>query len=89
MQTSYLSQKYVMAVAFLAAQREMTPFMLSRDSSLRQLEALSNYAFELAGVRVTHTLEHRGYRTATGWLFPIEGEEQFFHMVFSLEKINP
>ena len=87
---SYVSQKFAMAMAFLGAQEEVTVFTL-RSISKELAVALNepgSYSREIAGVRIVNNVEHRGYTEAGTWLFPKEGEEQYFHMVFSMEIIR-
>lgn len=88
--TGYTSQKYIAVISFLAAQQEMNCIRLYRSGILQTISNdLQNYSFIESGVRVTNKVEYSGYDTYSApYLIPIEGQKQYFHMIFTMEKVT-
>lgn len=92
----YRDQKYIAIISFLAAQPEMNGVCLQLSGVLKEIDnEYENYTFTEAGIKVTNKIELRGYEpiekgfSQFGLDFlPIEGEEQHFHMVFTMEKVE-
>ena len=88
--TGYTRQKYIAVISFLAAQHEMNCIRLFRSGILQTISNdLQNYSFIESGVRVTNKVEYSGYDISSApYLIPIEGQKQYFHMVFTMEKVS-
>lgn len=86
----YVSQKLIAVMGFLAAQPEMNCFKLRSSKVLNQIQKpFENYTDYEAGVRIKNEVEYTGYDLANdNFLFPNQEEEQYFHMIFTLEKVN-
>ncbi|PKM51234.1 MAG: hypothetical protein CVV02_07705 [Firmicutes bacterium HGW-Firmicutes-7] len=86
-----INQKYIAVMSFLAAQKEMNGIRLYRSGIVDKINnGFRDYSFVEGGIRVTNKVEYRGYELfGDQHLFPIEGEKQYYHMVFTLEKIAP
>jgi uncharacterized RDD family membrane protein YckC len=81
---SYASQKHLMALAFMASQRELKPRELFRQNL--DYSDMSSYTKQIGIVSIEQRAEIRGYWEAAGRLIPIEGEERYFHLLFSMQK---
>ncbi len=85
--SGYNNHLSIAVLSFVAAQDGMSGIQLQKSHILEKLEnGLKYYSFTEAGIRITNKVEFRGYEFAGSYLFPKEGEEQYFHMVFTMEK---
>lgn len=89
--TGYNSQLYMAYISFVAAQKEMNCIRLNSLDVLQTLSnGFQNYSFTEAGIRISNEVDYSGYDLFDDeYLIPIEGQVQYFHMVFTMEKINP
>jgi hypothetical protein len=87
----WVNQKIIAVMGFLAAQKKANCISINRSDILKIVQkGLENYTEYEAGVRVKNEVQYTGYTEyAEGYLFPNEGEEQSFHMIFTLEKVEP
>lgn len=84
------NQKFIALMSFLGAQKEMNFKRLNKSGILEEISNGSkDYSFVEAGIRVTQKVESRGYDLTNQYIFPIEGQDQYYHMVFTMEKIEP
>jgi hypothetical protein len=86
----FYNQKMIAAMGFLAAQPRMNCFRLTNNQAFRQIrKSFENYTDYEAGVRIKNEVEYTGYSLVNdNLLFPKEGEQQYFHMIFTLEKAD-
>lgn len=78
-------------LSFVGAQKEINCINLQTSGVLKQLrKSCEDYEMEVAGVKITNRVEYRGYELYDNgddvFLFPIEGEEQYFKNTFVMEK---
>jgi hypothetical protein len=80
----------IAVMSFLAAQPEMNCFKLQNNQAFKQIQKpFENYTDYEAGIRIENDVEYTGYfLSADNFLFPNEDEKQYFHMIFTLEKVN-
>ncbi len=88
--SGYSVQKYIAFMSFLAAQKETNAIRIQYSGRLQTLNNnFADYSFVEAGVRVTNKVEYSGYsKIDDNLLIPSEGMEQYFHMIFTLEKVT-
>jgi hypothetical protein len=88
--TGYTNQKYIAFMSFVAAQKEMNFIKLRGNDRLKMLSNdFKDYSFVEADIRVSNKVEYSGYSSISEqYLFPTEGKEQYFHMVFTMEKVE-
>ena len=87
--STYGQQKELMIMAFAGAQRGISGYQLIFRSGLEGLlKQQGSYTHRIGDIVITNQVEHRGYDVASEWLIPREGEEQFFHIVFNMEKVD-
>jgi uncharacterized RDD family membrane protein YckC len=88
--SGYTIQKYIAFMSFVAAQKEMNFIRLRSSEFIKNISKdYENYSFIEAGVRVTNKVEYSGYSESNGqFLLPTEGLEQYFHMIFTMEKVG-
>ena len=83
----YKTHLYIAVLSFVAAQDEMNCIRLQRSNIFEKLgNGLENRSFSEAGIKITNKVEYRGYEDAERYLIPIVGKEQYFHMIFTMEK---
>jgi hypothetical protein len=84
-----ISEQMNLAVlSFLAADKEMNCLRLQTSGILAKIKPrYESFSFTEAGIKVTNEVEIRGLENiADVFLAPIEGEDPYFHLVFTLEK---
>ena len=81
---SYASQKHIMALAFMASQTELKAREMFREN-LDYLD-MSSYTKQIGIVRTDQLTEINGYWEASGRLIPVEGEDRYFHLIFSMQR---
>jgi hypothetical protein len=87
---SFVDQKMIAVMSFLAAQPEMNCFKLQNNKVLKQIQKpYENYTDYEAGIRIKNEVEYTGYFLSdNNFLIPNKEEKQNFHMVFTLEKVD-
>ena len=88
----YSDDKTLVMLAFLGAQPGMSGVRLSTDPALRRQfeDELNSYSFETANVRVTNTVESKGYQGGRGYLLADETQEgeRFYNMSFEMVRLD-
>lgn len=86
----FANQKLIAAMGFLAAQPKMNCFKLRNNQAFRQLrKSFENYTDYEAGIRIKNEVEYTGYYMLNdNILYPNDKEKPYFHMIFTLEKVN-
>ncbi len=86
----YINHMAIATVSFVGAQDGINFAKMSQRKLIEKLgNGLENCSFDIAGVRITNTVEYSGYNNVSnGYLWSNEGGEQYFHLVFTMEKSN-
>jgi len=88
-QPTYSHQKELMVMAFIGAQKNVSGYGLIFRSGLREmLNQRDSYTREIAGVRITNEVTHSGFDQMGVRPVPKEGQEQYHHVIFRLEKVQ-
>ncbi|MEN1760289.1 RDD family protein [Anoxynatronum sibiricum] len=88
-QPTYSHQKELMVMAFVGAQKNVSGYGLIFGSGLQEmLSQRDSYAREIAGVRITNEVTRSGFDQVGVRSIPKEGQEQYHHVIFRLEKIK-
>lgn len=86
----YTEHFYLATMSLMGAQKEMNGLRFYQSGVLKRIgNGFENFTFDEAGVRVSNTVEYSGYDyVGNQMLLPIEGENQNFHMVFTVKLIE-
>ncbi|SMP63414.1 RDD family protein [Anoxynatronum buryatiense] len=88
-QPTYSYQKELMVMAFIGAQKNVNGYGLIFRSGLQEmLSQRDSYTREIAGVRITNEVTHSGFDQVGVRPVPKEGQEQYHHVIFRLEKVQ-
>ena len=75
--------------AFVGADKSLNHKSLYSDEVVHYLNnGFENFEFEIAGFKVSNEVEVSGYQTASSILVPKENEKQYFHLTFTMERIQ-
>ncbi|MCH4886232.1 RDD family protein [Acidaminobacter sp. JC074] len=76
-------------VSFVGADKSLSHGDVYDKAILEQITRWKeNYELELDGYRITNQVEYDGYTSTSSTLIPKDGEEQYLHLVFTVEKID-
>ncbi len=83
-------QKLMAVMSLVAAQKEENCLKIKSSDIMKLLpKSFDNYAVYEAGIRIRNEVEYSGYSKVDDvLLFPEEGKEHYFHMIFTLEKMD-
>lgn len=88
--SGYRDEMILSMLAFAGARKENDIFSEEMEKAIETVEGASFESFELSvcGVRVTCEAVYSGYREAAGFdmLIPVEGEERWYSLSFSMVK---
>ena len=87
--SEYTNHLVIAAMSFVAAQEGISFQDLSKMQLIKKLgTGLEDFSFEEAGIRISNTVDYTGYdKIGVNHLVAIEGEKQYFHMIFKMEKL--
>lgn len=87
--SGYTNHLVIAAMSFIPAQEGVSFQDLSKIHLIEKLgTGLEDYSFEEVGIQISNEVEYKGYdKISDNHLLPVEGEEQYFHMIFKMEKL--
>jgi len=75
--------------SFVGSDKSVSAMSLFSKGVVDQINnSFRDFEFDIADIRVSNQVEIKGYHISDRYLFPIENEEQYFHIVFTMERIN-
>jgi len=77
-------------MSYVAAQPEMNIFKLRSEKIMNNFKDrfFQSFEFTSAGINVSCKVEHSGYYQGNNYLVANEGEDNYYHLVFKMEKID-